>query len=186
MDDDKKLVQKTLDGDKKAFEMIVSRYQKPLFNYIQRMVSHRELALDFTQDVFVKIYSSLDSYRPQYKFKTWMFKIASNSLIDHFRKKRIDTFSYEQRKEDCYPHTFQIPDDKDSVTKTFELSDLRKRIEKALEKIPPELRELFVWRHINEFSYKEIAEIKEMPVGTIKNRVFQAKERLRRHLEGLI
>ncbi|MBS3818182.1 sigma-70 family RNA polymerase sigma factor [bacterium] len=186
MDDDKKLVQKTLDGEKRAFEMIVRRYQKPLFNYIQRMVGNRELALDLTQDIFVKIYSSLDSYRFQYKFRTWMFKIASNSLIDYFRKKRIDTFSYEQKEKRDSPSTFQIPDDEDSVVKTFELSNLRKRIEQALEKIPPQMRELFVWRHINEFSYKEIAEIKEMPVGTIKNKVFQAKEMLRRLLEGLI
>ncbi|GAF96397.1 unnamed protein product, partial [marine sediment metagenome] len=77
----------------------------------------------------------------------------------------------------------QIPSHEPSVATRFELSELRERIEGVLEKIPPSLRELFVWRHINEFSYEEIAEIKNLPVGTIKNRVFQAKELIRNYLE---
>jgi RNA polymerase sigma-70 factor (ECF subfamily) len=78
----------------------------------------------------------------------------------------------------------QIPSKDPSVTEKYELAEIRERIENNLEKIPPSLRELFVWRHINEFSYDEIAEIKDLPVGTIKNKVFQAKELLRKHLEA--
>ncbi len=72
------LVNRTLRGDKKAFEMIVRKYQQPLLNYVGRMVNERELALDFTQDVFVRAYASLRSFEPEYKFSTWLFKIASN------------------------------------------------------------------------------------------------------------
>jgi RNA polymerase sigma-70 factor (ECF subfamily) len=182
--DDKDLVKKTLDGEKEAFEMIVQRYKQPLLNYIGRMVGERELALDFTQDVFIKTYASLHTYRPQHKFSTWLFKIASNLTIDYWRKKKIDAYSLDQTRadEDDRP-SIQIPSKDISVVEKFELSEIRERIEKAMQKIPPSLRELFVWRHINEFSYEEIAEIKELPVGTIKNKVFQAKELIRKKME---
>lgn len=185
MYDDKDLVKRTLDGEKEAFEMIVQRYKQPLLNYIGRMVGERELALDFTQDVFIKTYASLHTYRPQHKFSTWLFKIASNLTIDYWRKKKIDAYSFDQTRdaEDDRP-SIQIPSKDLSVVEKFELSEIRERVEKAMQKIPPSLRELFVWRHINEFSYEEIAEIKGLPVGTIKNKVFQAKELIRRNLEG--
>lgn len=184
MFEDKELVRRTLDGDKEAFEMIVQRYKQPLLNYIGRMVGERELALDFTQDVFIKTFASLHTFRPQHKFSTWLFKIASNLTIDYWRKKKIDAFSLDQTRDDGYDRpSIQIPSKDRSVVEKFELSEVRERIENAMEKIPPSLRELFVWRHINEFSYEEIAEIKDLPVGTIKNKVFQAKELLRRYLE---
>ena len=182
MNEDKELVKRTINGDKKAFEMIIQKYQQPMLNYIGRMVGERELALDFTQEVFIRTYSSLHSYKPQYKFGTWLFKIASNFIIDYWRKKKIDAFSFDQQLDNSLP-SLQIPDDEPSIVKKFEASELRERIEQALEKIPAPLREVFVWRHINEFSYEEMAEIKGLPVGTIKNRVFQAKELVRKLLE---
>jgi RNA polymerase sigma-70 factor (ECF subfamily) len=182
--DDAKLVKKTLRGDKKAFEMIVQRHQHSLFNYIGRMISDRELALDFTQDVFVKAYASLRSYQPTYKFTTWIYRIASNYIIDYWRKKKIPVVSIDQPTDpDEEGSCIQVADDSPSVTRSLEISELRQRLEKALDKLPGPLRELFVWRHINGLSYEEMAEIKKLPVGTVKNRVFQAKERMRQILE---
>jgi RNA polymerase sigma-70 factor (ECF subfamily) len=184
MYDDKDLVRRTLDGDKEAFEMIVRRYKLPLLNYIGRMVNERELALDFTQDVFIKTYASLHTYRPQHKFSTWLFKIASNLTIDYWRKKKIEAYSFDQTRDDADDRpSIQIPSKDLSVMEKFELTEIREKVENAMQKIPPSLRELFVWRHINEFSYEEIAEIRGLPIGTIKNKVFQAKELIRRHLE---
>jgi len=164
--------------------MIIRRYQQPVLNYVGRMVGERELALDFSQDVFLKVYASLRSYRPQYKFSTWLFKIASNYVIDYWRKKKIRALSLDQppeSDEDCLP--IQIPDDEPSIVRQYELQELRTKIERALDKLPPSLRELFVWRHVNGLSYEELAEIKELPLGTAKNRVFQAKEMLKKLLE---
>jgi len=185
--DDKIIVQNILNGDEKAFEMIIQRYQRPLLNYIGRMVGDHELALDLTQEVFIKTYSSLHLFQAQYKFSTWMFKIASNLVIDFWRKKKIDSFSLDQHpgfESDKPP--IQIPGFDQPVGKKYELQEIREKIESTLNKIPPALRELFIWRHINEFSYEEIAEIKEMPIGTIKNRVYQAKELLRKLLKEKI
>lgn len=181
---DQDLVKRTLRGDRKAFEMIVIKYQRPLLAYVGRMVGQREMALDFTQDVFVKAYASLRSYKPRYKFRTWLFKIASNLVIDHWRKKKISAFSLSEPldPEDA-GLTLEVPDTEPPVSRTFELTEFRRKVETAMGKLPGSLRELFVWRHVNELSYEEMAEIKDLPLGTIKNRVFQAKEMIRRLME---
>ncbi len=165
--------------------MIIQKYQSPLANYVGRMVKEYELALDITQEVFIKAYSSLHSYRQEYKFKTWLFKIASNTVIDYWRKKKINAFSIDQPYDlDGNSVPFQIPSKNPSVDKTIELHEVRERIEKVLDKLPENLKELFIWRHINDLSYEEMAEIKGIPLGTIKNRVFQAKEMLRNYMEN--
>jgi RNA polymerase sigma-70 factor (ECF subfamily) len=183
MDEDKEFIERALKGEEEAFEMIIKKYQIPLFNYIGRMVGERELALDFTQEVFIRSYASLQTFKPEYKFRTWLFKIASNFVIDYWRKKKLVTHSIDQSYWDNEKPNFQIPDDEPSVTKKYELAEIRERIENTLKSVPLSLRELFVWRHINELSYDEMAEIKGLPVGTVKNRVFQAKELIRRLLE---
>lgn len=183
MHEDKELVLKTLKGDRKAFEMIILRYQQPLLNYLGRVLNERELAADFCQEVFLKAYASLASYRPQYKFSTWLFKIASNSVIDYWRKKKIPAVSLSQPARDDEDLLPQVADSGTPVDRKYELAQLRARIEAALARVPASFRELFVLRHVNEFAYEEIAEIKGLPVGTVKNRVFQAKEMVRRLLE---
>lgn len=183
MNDDDELVQRTLRGDGKAFEMIIHRYERSLVNYVGRMVGEREAALDFSQEVFFKAYSSLGSYRSEYRFSTWLFKIASNLLIDFWRKRKIKAVSLDcPPRGDSLPLAAQIADGEPSVTEKYESAELRRKIERTLQRIPPSLRDLFILRHINEFSYEEIAEIKGLPVGTVKNRVYQAKELLRRML----
>ncbi len=186
MCEDTQLIKRVLSGEKDAFELIIQKYQRSLFNYISRTVGERELALDFTQEVFIKTYASLRSFRSEYKFTTWLFKIASNTIIDYWRKKKIDTVSIDQNR-DRYSTAppKQIADKGPSISNRFEIHELRTRIDQVLEDIPINLRELFVWRHINEFSYEEIAEIKKMPVGTVKNRVFQAKEMIRRRIKDM-
>lgn len=186
MNEDKDLVIRTLSGDREAFEMIIQKYQRPLVNYIARTVGDYEQALEFTQEVFIKSYSSLHSYQPRFKFSTWLFKIASNHVIDYWRRKKVDAVSIDHPiKKDDDSLRLQVPSSEYSVGKKFELKEVKGKIEEALQKIPPYLRELFVWRHVNNFSYEEMAEIKGLPVGTVKNRVYQAKELIRKQLEDI-
>jgi len=184
MDDEKHLIQRTLAGEKEAFEMIIQKYQRPLLNYIGRTLGDYEMALEFTQEVFIKTYSSLHTYQPNYKFSTWLFKIASNYIIDYWRKKKIDAYSIDQQNESSHRiHPIQIPANEIPVCRNYEIAELAEKIDHTLQELPPALRELFVWRHVNDLSYEEMAEIKGVPVGTVKNRVFQAKEIIRKHLE---
>jgi len=185
MADEADLVRKALKGDRKAFEMIVHRYEQPIINYLGRVLGDRELSLDFAQDVFLKAYASLKSYKPSYKFSTWLFKIASNHVIDHWRKKNLVPFSLDRSsREDDEALLPQAIDPGHSVARNYELAELKARIEQALLSIPAGLRELFVLRHVNELSYEEIAAVKNLPVGTVKNRVFQAKELIRKKVEA--
>ena len=187
MHDDKECVRRILSGEKDAFEMIIRKYQSPIFNYIGRAVGDYQTALEFTQDIFIKTYSHLSSYNPHYKFKTWIFKIASNYLIDYWRKKKISTLSVDQPKssDDDRP-LVQLASENRGVEDQFVMDELKNKIETVLEKVPPELRELFIWRHVNGLSYKEMAQIKNIPLGTVKNRVYQAKELIRSLLENEI
>jgi RNA polymerase sigma-70 factor (ECF subfamily) len=181
---DREIIQRTLRGDIKAFEMIVRKYQQPLANYIGRMVGDRELALDFTQDVFVKAYASLRAFEPKYRFKTWLYTIASNLVIDYWRKKKLPAISLDAPlRDNDQGLTLELPGDEPSILDQLEMAEIRKRIEVAIQRVPAFLRELFVWRHINGLSYEEMAEIKRLPIGTVKNRVYQAKEMVRRMLE---
>jgi RNA polymerase sigma-70 factor (ECF subfamily) len=183
MTDDRELVSRTLRGDRKAFEMIIRKHQKPLFNYIGRLVGEQEMALDFTQEVFLRAYASLATFRPEFKFTTWLYRIASNFIIDHWRKKKLAVLSLDQPlnpgEDDL---CLEAADPDPSVDERLETAELRARIERSLKNLPPELRELFVLRHVSGFSYEEIAEIKKQPVGTVKSKVFKAKEMLRRLL----
>src|SRR4030067_650939 len=140
MTDDSHLVARALKGDRKAFEMIVRKYAQPLTSYLGRMTGEREAALDFAQEVFLKVYCSLKSYRPAYKFSTWLFTIASNHLIDHWRKKKLPTVSPDQPLDDedgaLLP---QVADPGPSAARTFGLAGLPHKSERALEPLPTAL-----------------------------------------------
>src|SRR4030065_2203822 len=135
--DDRTLVARALKGDRKAFEMIVRKYEQPLTSYLGRMTGEREAALDFAQEVFLKVYCSLKSYRPAYKFSTWLFSIASNHLIDHWRKKKLPTVSLDQPIDDedgaLLP---QVADPGPSGVRTFELAEVRQKIEGGVQSAP--------------------------------------------------
>src|SRR4030043_1247199 len=128
MTDDSTLVARALEGDRKAFEMIVRKYEQPLTSYLGRMTGEREAALDFAQEIFIKVYCSLGSYRPAYKFSTWLFKIASNHLIDHWRKKKIPTVSLDQPVHGGHrPLPPQVPDPRPPAIPHVELVETRQR-----------------------------------------------------------
>jgi RNA polymerase sigma-70 factor (ECF subfamily) len=187
MSEDKELVEKTIKGDDRSFEMIVQKYQNPIINYMGQSLRNTDLALEFSQEVFIKAYNSLHTFNPKYKFKTWLFKIASNHMIDYWRKKKIRTITIDHpfKKNDSLP-PLQIESGQMQVQQKLEWRELVKKIENTLDLLSPHLRELFVCRHISDMSYEEIAEIKNLPVGTVKNRIYQAKEKLKKHLEGTL
>lgn len=182
-DEDKELVRRSLKGEKQAFEILVRKYQQPIFNYFGRLVGGRELSLDLSQEVFLRAYAALHTYKEKYQFSTWLFRIASNLLIDYWRKKKIPVVPIESDPEEEDRQPVPLPDREPPVSETYEKKKMLEKIEQAISQLPETWRELFVLRHMNEFSYEEIATIKNLPVGTVKNRVFQAKEWLRSRLE---
>jgi len=182
--EDRVYVRRCLRGEKEAFEFIVRKYQSSLANYFFRMIQERELSLEMTQEVLLRAYANLHTYKEKFQFSTWLFRIASNLLIDYWRKKKIPLVFLDARDDEDEQHApVQLPDHEPSVAEQYERKMTMEAISRALTQLPENLRELFVLRHINDFSYEEIAGIKNLPVGTVKNRVFQAKELLRQLLE---
>ncbi len=178
-------VQQVLEGDREAFGLLVERHHRPIFNYIYRMVGSPDLAADLTQEVFLKVYTALPTYDPAYRFSTWLYRIASNRVIDHVRRRRMVTVPLDAAAPADSTGTIREvasrrPGPDQDLMDRESAGDLRG----ALAGLPSEYRELIVLRHFQHRSYEEIASIKGSPLGTVKNRLFRAREALRRRLEA--
>ena len=177
---DKKIIDRVLQGETEVFEVLIKRYQIPIINYVYRMMGDYETAVDLSQEVFLKVYLSLDKYDKSYKFSTWLYKIACNKTIDYLRKRRLSTVSIDdvpQGEEEGRP--FEIPSDNPGPDELFFSRDLQERIDKSMEDLPEDYRQLLILRHVNGLSYNEIAEVTHLPLGTVKNRIFRARQRLK-------
>jgi RNA polymerase sigma-70 factor (ECF subfamily) len=173
---DAELVTRVLAGDEDLFGVLVDRYKLRLFRFVSRYLGDPEDARDVTQEVFFKIYSALDSYDPKYRFSTWAFRIAGNAAIDHLRRRRIRAiplqFPADDESEGRKIDPVDGKPDSGSPGRASELST-------AIERLPDDYRELISLRHHGELAYEEIAELKGMPLGTVKNKLFRARQALR-------
>lgn len=178
---DHDLVEKALAGGDIAFETLVQRYQRPIIGYVSRLIGDREAALDVTQEVFIKVYNSLDKYSSEFKFTTWLYRIAHNAAIDHLRRNSANLQSIETENADG-AYELQLESPLLSPEKQRERSEWRTEIETVVKCLPAAYRELILLRHSRDMSYDEIAEIAGLPLGTVKNRLFRARELMRKML----
>lgn len=176
---DSELVQSTLAGRESGFEELVRRYQRPIAAYVYRMVGDYDAALDLTQEVFIKVYASLSRYRPEFKFSTWIYKIAHNAAIDHLRRHatREAIANSETDRVEVTIETRRLSPEQES-----ERTERCSEIETVVQLLPPPYRELILLRHSQDLSYEEIAEVTGLPLGTVKNRLFRAREAMREQL----
>ena len=177
-------------GDEFAFRELVRRYQRPVFSLVYRMVRDRELAEDLAQETFVKVLNAIDSYRPEHKFSSWIFKIANNAAIDHLRRRELDTLSLEGARDATTPEraeatALQISDKGESALDEMEARELGGAIERAISKLRPEYQSCILLRHVEDRSYEEISEILGLPLGTVKTYIHRARAELQRELGPL-
>ena len=175
---DRDLVATAVSGIEGSFEELVRRYQRPISAYVYRMVGNYESALDLTQEIFIKVYSSLRRYRSEFKFSTWIYKIAHNSAVDHLR--RINTREQSLISGPEGDH-FELPIESTRPTpeQESERKERRIEIETVVRKLPATYRELVILRHSQDLTYEEIVEVTGLPLGTVKNRLFRAREMMR-------
>lgn len=177
---DADLVRRILEGEGDLFETLVSRYQLRLFRYLARYTGDPEDARDVTQEVFFKVYGALDSFDPHYKLSTWLFRIAGNAAIDHLRRRRVRALPLEMPlDEDGEARAVDPADDRPDPLEVLSQRRLRDALDEAIQKLPDDYRELISLRHYGELPYEEIAELKQMPLGTVKNKLFRARRALR-------
>jgi len=160
------------------FEELVRRYQRPISAYDYRMVGNYESALDLTQEIFIKVYNSLSRYRAEFKFSTCIYKIAHNAAVDHLRRSATREQSLVAGPEG---DTFDLPIESTHISPEQE-SERRERtteIESVVRALPANYRELIILRHSQDLSYEEIVDVTGLPLGTVKNRLFRAREMMR-------
>jgi RNA polymerase sigma-70 factor (ECF subfamily) len=183
LDEDQVLIKKTLKGEKKAFEELMRKYEKKIFSFVIRMVRNEETAIDLTQDFFIKIFTVLDKYNFEYKFSTWAYRICYNLVIDHIRKNQAQVNSLDDDSISAKDMLSSENVSRDDGFKSLSREETRVYIWKVVDHIPLKFRELILLRYIQDLKYEEIAEITALPVGTIKNRIFKAKEILKQEME---
>ncbi|HEY0408162.1 MAG TPA: sigma-70 family RNA polymerase sigma factor [Pyrinomonadaceae bacterium] len=172
------LVTRAMSGREDGFEELVRRYQRPIAAYVYRMVGDYDAALDLTQEVFIKVYASLARYRSEFKFSTWIYKIAHNAAIDHLRRHSTREQSLVNQV-DGEQYDLPIESGRLSPEQESEKAERCAEIELVVRQLPAAYRELIVLRHSHDLSYDEIAEVTSLPLGTVKNRLFRAREIMR-------
>jgi RNA polymerase sigma-70 factor (ECF subfamily) len=187
---DQQVVQLARDGREPAYRELIGRYQRPVFSLIYRLVRDREKAEDLAQDTFIKVLNAIDRYDPQYKFSSWIFKIAHNTGLDHLRRKEPETLSL-----DGSPHARTAAETEastitpESRTETPEQyaqnRELGSEIEMAMGTLRAEYRTAIVLCHVEGRAYEEIAEIMEVPLGTVKTYIHRGRKELMQRLEHL-
>lgn len=175
---DGELIISAVGGRVDGFEELVRRYQRPITSYVFRMLGDYESSLDVTQEVFIKVYNSLGKYSAEYKFSTWLYRIAHNAAVDHLRRNSVTPQSLEAENADG---TFQIQIESRAASpeQDRERSEWRTEIDAVVRCLPPAYRDLILLRHSRDLSYDEIAEVTGLPLGTVKNRLFRAREMMR-------
>jgi len=178
---DEGLVEHIIEGHGEAFELLVRRHQGAIYNFLLRMVHDADEAMDLSQEVFLKVFSSLERFDPRYRFTTWMYRIASNTAIDLIRKRRPGSIvSLDAPVGDDSGAPRDVAGNAPTPDQFFQAHETKGRLEDAIRGLPDGYREVLLLRHQGERRYDEIARITGLPIGTVKNRIFRAREMLRR------
>jgi RNA polymerase sigma-70 factor (ECF subfamily) len=186
-DNDQQLVQRVQAGDKAAFNLLVLKYQHRVLKLVSRFVSDATEAEDVAQEAFIKAYRALASFRGDSAFYTWLYRIAintaKNALVSS-RRRPVD-FDLDLQDPEQYDRHARLKesDTPEGVLLTEEIRDV---VEKAMEQLPEDLRTAIVLRELEGLSYEEIAEAMDCPVGTVRSRIFRAREAIDRKLKPLL
>ena len=183
------LVRRCIAGDAAAWEEIVQRYHRRIYNICYRFTGTGNDADDLTQEVFIKMYRTLNTYDVERgAFMTWVTTVTRNLLVDHFRKTRqdrvtdsLDTTASDH--EDALPLGDRIPDRGPTPDIKVQSREAKEAVHEALQKLSPELREAVILRDLQDFDYREIATVLKVPEGTVKSRINRGRAELARLLQ---
>lgn len=176
---EKKIIEKVLGGDANAFEELVLRYEKTVYNLALRMVGDRDDAFDMTQEAFIKAYGSLSSFRGDSKFSVWIYRITTNVCLDFLRSKsRKQQVSLTVSDDDDEDAQLDIPDPSSDPEQQLMQKMSMQSVEEGLKTLPDKQRQILVMRELGGMSYAEIGKALSLEEGTVKSRIFRARKRL--------
>lgn len=183
------LIRRCVNGDAAAWEEIVQRYHRRIYNLCYRFAGSADDAQDLTQEVFIKMYRTLDSYDVERgAFMTWVTTMTRNLLVDHFRKHKQDRVTdsldaVPSEHEDAMPLSDKIEDKGPSPDTHVRAGEAQSAVHEALQKLSPELREAVILRDLQDLSYSEVATVLKVPEGTVKSRINRGRAELARLLQ---
>lgn len=171
---DMEIINKCINGDQQAFSELVSRYKRLIYKVVYNIVNNENEVNDIAQEVFLKIYKSLDSYNPEYKFSTWAVKITTNYCIDVVRKRKVETVPIEDYEG--------ASGNNDTPETQYINKERSQRVQEAISELPEKYRIPIILFHQNGLSYEELMKVLNEPMSIVKNRLYRARLILREKL----
>ena len=183
---DRELVLRVQGGDKKAFDLLVIKYQHKIVKLVSRFVREPSDALDVTQDAFIKAYRALPGFRGDSAFYTWLYRIATNTAKNYLasQKRRIGDVDIDSETMESREQSLGL-DDVATPENLLAKDEVERTVFDAIENLPEDLRTALTLREFDGLSYEEIAEVMECPVGTVRSRIFRARETVSEKLRAL-
>ena len=190
MKTDAELVAEALRGRQEAFRELVVRFERPVYSLVLRMVQDQGTAEDLAQEVFIKAFRRLDTYYPQRKLASWLFKIAHNTTIDHLRRNAPDTVPLEgdrsEGEEGRGGLAAVLADESlEDPSAAAERKDMARSLERAIARLRPEYREVVVLFYLEGATYQEICDVVGLPLGTVKTNLHRARKELAQEMVAL-
>lgn len=176
-DVDHKIIEEVLKGDGDKFGELIGRYKNGVYSICMRMVGDAEEARDLSQETFIKAYNSLQKYNREYKFSTWIFKIATNLSIDHLRKKKHQALPLDEK--------LSMPYDTASAENMYLHHYNKNEIERVIQELPHDYKALVILYHKEGLSYQSICDVMNLPMSKVKNRLHRARSILKERLKEI-
>jgi len=186
---EKDLIEKAQKMDVQAFEQLVEKYQKKVFNIAFSMLNNMDDASDISQEVFIKAFKSIKHFKQNSSFSTWLYRITVNTCLDELRKRKnkSNVFSIDQVIHlESGEVTRQLEDDRPTPDSMVENNELRALVRDSISQLSDELKEVIILRDINGLSYDDIADMLDCPLGTVKSRINRARNALKEILKRKI
>ncbi len=184
---DKELVKRVQKGEKGAFDLLVLKYERKIINLVMRYVRDPEQALDITQEAFIKAYRALPRFRGDSAFYTWLYRIAVNTAKNYLAAQRRRPMDVELDLQDPEQYGLHAKLKESDTPEGLALSqELQDTLERAIAALPDDLRQAIILRELDGMSYEEIAQTMECPVGTVRSRIFRARDAIGKKVGTLV
>ena len=184
---DKELVKRVQKGDKGAFDLLVLKYEQKIVNLVMRYVRDPELALDISQEAFIKAYRALPRFRGDSAFYTWLYRIAVNTAKNYLAAQRRRPMDIELDMQDPDQYGLHAKLNETDTPEGLTISqELQEVLERAIEAMPDDLRTAIILRELDGMSYEEIAQTMDCPVGTVRSRIFRARDAIGKKIGNLV
>lgn len=178
------MIDRCKNGDREAFNELIQTYQKQVFNIAYGMLSDYEDASDASQEVFIKVYRSISSFKGQSAFTTWLYRVCSNVCNDFLRRRqrRGISLSLDNDEDDESSKIKELPSNEPTPESRLEMTEIQMTVRQAINELPKEYREVILYSDIEQLSYEEISKILNCPIGTVKSRLNRARNALKKKL----